>query len=43
MGRNPTNEQLILHKEQAISKLESYIDSLIQNPNSRTKNKSDKL
>ena len=36
MGRNLTKEELKRHKEKALAKMEHYIDSLINSPDSKT-------
>ena len=43
MGRNLTKEELKRHKEKALAKMEHYIDSLINSPDSKTRGKADKL
>lgn len=43
MARNVTKEQLIVHKNNAISALDSYLSSLIENPDPKIWSKSDKL
>ena len=43
MGRNLTKEELKRHKEKALAKMEHYIDSLINSPDSKTSGKADKL
>ena len=43
MGRNVSKEELIAHKEEAISKLSSYLDFLIESENPKLLGKSDKL
>lgn len=43
MARNITKEQLIEHKNNALSALDSYLSSLIENPEPKIQNKSDKL
>lgn len=43
MGRDISKEELIIHKEKAISKLSAYIDSLIESGDPKLLSKSDKL
>lgn len=43
MGRDISKEELIIHKEEAISKLSAYIDSLIESGDPKLLSKSDKL
>lgn len=43
MGRNLTKEELKRHKEKALAKMEHYIGSLINSPDSKTSGKADKL
>lgn len=43
MSREKTDDELKTHKEQAISALSSYMDSLISSDDSRLKGKADKL
>lgn len=43
MARNVTKEQLIVHKDNAISALDSYLSSLIENPDPKIHSKSDKF
>lgn len=43
MGRNVSKEELIAHKEEAISKLSSYLDFLIESEDPKLLGKSDKL
>lgn len=43
MGRNISKEELISHKEEALAKLSSYMDSLIESEDPKLLGKSDKL
>ena len=43
MGRNLTKEELILHKDMALQRLDTYMTSLIENSDPKIKSKSDKL
>lgn len=43
MGRNISVEELMAHKRSALCRLESYIDSLIENPDTKIRGKADKL
>ena len=43
MSRQRTKDELLQHKEDALKKLESYMDSLINDANSKMNGKSDKL
>ena len=43
MGRDISKEELIIHKEKAISKLSAYIDSLIESGDPKLLSKTDKL
>lgn len=43
MGRNLTKEELIIHKDMALQRLDAYMTSLIEDSDPRIKSKSDKL
>lgn len=43
MGRTLTKDQLTKHKEDALNRLDSYLSSLIENPDIKIQSKSDKL
>lgn len=43
MGRELSKDKLISHKEEVISKLSSYLDSLIETDSSALNGKADKL
>ncbi|GAB6130513.1 type II toxin-antitoxin system PemK/MazF family toxin [Blautia stercoris] len=43
MGRILSQSELTIHKKQALARLDSYLDSLINDPNHKNQSKSDKL
>lgn len=43
MGRELTKDELIVHKQQALDKLDQYLTALINNPDHKIQSKADKL